>query len=180
MATQNFTIPEEIWKDIPEFPGYQVSNHGRVRSFWIRGSGARVGVTPRILRPDTPTKGGYLHITLKGNRTYIHQLVLLTFIGPCPPGMEACHNDGNSGNNTPQNLRWDSRSNNQLDKRKHGTVPNYKGEEHPGAKLTEDQIREIRKLYAHGGFSMKTLGKMFGVVAATICMIVNRKRWGHI
>lgn len=54
----------------------------------------------------------------------VHHLVLKTFVGPCPPGMEGCHNDGNFRHNWVDNLRWDTPSSNHFDKVKHGTDHN--------------------------------------------------------
>lgn len=59
-----------------------------------------------------------------GNRyifSYVHRLVLEAFVGPCPFGMEGCHNDGDPTNNNLVNLRWDTHKNNEKDKIKHGT-----------------------------------------------------------
>lgn len=47
----------------------------------------------------------------------VHLYVLETFVGPRPEGMQACHGDGDPANNRLSNLRWDTCSNNNLDKR---------------------------------------------------------------
>jgi hypothetical protein len=68
---------------------------------------------------------GYLYVNLKrvGSQSQraVHRLVLEAFVGPCPPGMEGCHNDGDQLNNRLDNLRWDTPSNNKLDSVRHGT-----------------------------------------------------------
>lgn len=52
----------------------------------------------------------------------VSALVLTVFVGPRPEGdYHACHNNGNPQDNRLVNLRWDTRSGNELDKRKHGT-----------------------------------------------------------
>ena len=38
----------------------------------------------------------------------VHRLVLETFVGAAPAGMEGCHNDGNRFNKRLENLRWDT------------------------------------------------------------------------
>lgn len=48
------------------------------------------------------------------------------------------------------------------------------------AKLTDEQVLEIRRLYAAGGVSMKALGERFGCSTSTIHSIVNRRRWQHL
>lgn len=101
----------EAWKPVAGFPRYEVSDQGRVRSNRVlNGSAAGDGYRKVILcRP-----GEQAH-------TYVHSLVLETFVGPRPPGMYACHNDGDRGNNALANLRWDTPSANNLDQLKHGT-----------------------------------------------------------
>lgn len=46
-------------------------------------------------------------------RTY--RLVLEAFVGPCPEGEEACHNNGDPLDNRLENLRWDTHEANMLD-----------------------------------------------------------------
>lgn len=118
----------EVWKDIPGWVGfYQVSDLGRVKSLARTIDSGRPGVTidlrERILRASVAGHG-YLVVVLtrRNDRTTIpvYRLVLAAFVGPCPDGMEGCHNDGDKTNNTPANLRWDTRSENIRDTVRHG------------------------------------------------------------
>lgn len=52
-----------------------------------------------------------------------HRAVLLAFIGPCLDGMECCHNNGDPLDNRLENLRWDTRQANTIDKINHGKHP---------------------------------------------------------
>ena len=54
--------------------------------------------------------------------------VLEAFVGPCPPGLEACHGNDVADDNRLENLRWDTRTENQLDRVRNGI--------HPGANKT--------------------------------------------
>ena len=184
MTEDHLSNSPEIWKGIPGFPGYEASTHGRIRSFWKlagKGRGWIIHVEPRrILRPAKDI-WGYLFVSIgrRGTRRTIkvHQLVLITFVGPCPLGMEACHGDGIQANNFLKNLRWDTPSSNQLDRRKHGTAPI--GENSGRAKLTDDQIIKIRAL-ASQGHTRRELGAMFSVSHQNINDIVNRRSWTHV
>jgi hypothetical protein len=50
-------------------------------------------------------------------KKFVHRLVLEAFIGPCPPGMEACHYpDPSRQNNHVGNLRWDTKQENAHDR----------------------------------------------------------------
>ena len=115
----------ETWKPIPSFPGYEASDHGRVRSFWAQGpnkgrrGGWHISDTPsRIMAPQYH-RLGYPRVNLgkngKPHKLEVSRLVLLAFIGPCPNGMEVCHNDGNPSNNRLDNLRYDTHSGNMID-----------------------------------------------------------------
>jgi hypothetical protein len=58
-----------------------------------------------------------------------------------------------------------------------------RGEENCWAKLTEQQVRAIRKLHDpswHSGFGYKALAKMFGVDEKVIRRIIRREKWAHI
>ena len=48
------------------------------------------------------------------------------------------------------------------------------------SKLTETQVRLIRKLYADGDYTLCSLGKKFGVGKSSIGYIVNGDTWRHV
>lgn len=139
-----------------------------------------------------PNHGGYLQVLvqLDGKRIYPHvaHLVLEAFIAPRPEGMQACHNDGNPQNNYLDNLRWDTPSNNNFDKVRHGT--HQWGEKNNGARLTLTQVEEVRKIYsgiqpsgkgkhlARMGYpSYATIAQQYGVSPAAIGRIVRGTHW---
>lgn len=136
VPTQTFPTDtlEEQWRPVPGWERfYRVSNIGRVWSLHQYG---------RIIT-GMEVKGGYRVIKLRENHRYahkcVHQMVLMAFVGPCPsPGHEGCHNDGNPRNNHLSNLRWDTASGNQRDRRKHGTVSRGR------SMLTAEQVALIR------------------------------------
>jgi hypothetical protein len=179
----------ERWLPIPGFPGYDVSDQGRVRSYrrkigrtgggyeWILDNYPQTICNPR------PDKDGYLYITLRaGNNKStrrIHRLVLETFVGQRPPGLQCRHRDGIRAHNFLINLTWGTPKENSADTKLHGNTPNQRGMNGPAAKLTDDQVLKIRELYAHGHFQ-KDIGKMFGICQPTVHKIVHRQRWTHI
>ena len=114
----------ERWLPIAGYEGsYEVSSLGRVRSLDRinpRGSSYTGKVLSQCGERDqhlsvTPHAGG-----LRRN-FYVHHLVLVTFVGPCPPGMEGCHWNDIPGDNRLVNLRWDTRRANALDSIRNGT-----------------------------------------------------------
>jgi len=117
----------ERWKDVPGYKGYyQVSDAGRVRSLSriiIRSNGYPQTVRNRILKLSVGTYGHVQVLLCRiGHRVTrtVHQLVLEAFIGRCPKGLEACHNDGVHVNNQLLNLRWDTHKSNMEDMGRHG------------------------------------------------------------
>lgn len=156
-------------KPIPGFKNYGITPNGKVYNFKHK----------RWLKPIKQPHG-YLKVDLgHRNSKYIHRLVLETFVGPCLKGLEACHNNGNKSDNRLENLRWDTRQNNNIDKVKHGTHNSPKGENHHRAKLKDKYIHAIRMAYA-AGVRQKHLAFIFDVGESEISLIVNRKIWRHI
>lgn len=174
-----------IYKEVPGFPCYLVGDDGSLWSCWTKkgqpkGGRNAMGDDWKLLKTK-PKKDGYLHATLfiDGRRIHrqLHRLVLETFVGPCPPGQEACHDpDPTRTNCRLDNLRWDTRKRNHADKRKHGTQT--RGEGHPVTKLTEVQVLEIRSKM--GEHTTLELGKMYGVSDSLISAIHLRRVWSHI
>lgn len=117
----------EQWQSVDKWPGYEVSNHGRVRSVdrtAICGDGVVRRWKGRVLK-QTPAKSGYLQVSLScGPRlrtARVHVLVATAFHGPCPDGMECRHLDGNPANNRADNLEWGTPGENLRDRIRHGT-----------------------------------------------------------
>jgi hypothetical protein len=55
----------------------------------------------------------------------------------------------------------------------------FRGENAGSAKLTENQVREIRRL-AESGVTRKDISSMFGVNPSNISHIVLRRNWAHV
>ncbi len=155
------------YKPIADKPKYRVGDDGSVQSL-------RRGVWV-ALKPS----GKYPQVHLgKGNPRYVHHLVLEAFHGPCPPGLECCHEDGNRFNNRAANLRWDTHASNIADKRMHGTA--QFGETHPGARLTEALVRHLRVRHRAGGCTYTSLGRELGLGWCTIRDAVLGITWAHV
>lgn len=56
----------------------------------------------------------------------------------------------------------------------------YRGERGPNVKLTNEQVLEIRRIYAAKEMTQPMICKKFGIVRATVCCIIARKTWKHI
>lgn len=166
-------------ENIPGFPNYAVTKDGRV---W---SNSRKNTRGGWLAPIKKS-GGHLSVDLciEGNHNprQIHRLVLETYVGLCPVGMECRHLDGNPANNHLGNLCWGTKSENSLDSIQHGTHSGLKtkGEKCNLSKLKDWQVRLIFNAYHDGAYTQKELAQMFGVNKVTIHYIVVGKTWRHI
>jgi hypothetical protein len=169
----------EEWRPVSGYEKYLVSNLGRVQGPGRRNQGAT------ILNPTISIKGYRIVRICSGGKwkgKSIHRLVIETFVGPCPSGMECAHLDGDPGNNVVTNLKWCSRRENGAHKKLHGTQP-Y-GEDIPGAKLTPDQVREIRRdyFYIKKGHrsNVLELAKRFGISCDQVLSVAKREYWKHV
>lgn len=104
----------EVWKNITDYEGYQVSNLGRVRTFNKTTYTERHGIRHWkniILKERIDKKNKMLSVQLykngKGKSFLIHRLVAQEFLD-CPANkkMTVNHKDGNRLNNNVNNLEW--------------------------------------------------------------------------
>lgn len=177
---------QELWRPVVGWFWYEVSNLGRVRSLdhvATTGRGYRF-VRGRILKQVK--KGAYLTVNLsdgsKRRTCTVHSLVLRSFAGEPPEGMEACHGPAGKLDNRLVNLRWDTKAANMADKHRDGTagVVGHKGVDNPRARLAEADVREIRRFYVAGGWSQSALAARFGVGKTTIAAILQRRTWREV
>jgi hypothetical protein len=176
---QSTTTIEVEYRDILGFPGYRVGSDGSVWSCRTSASAGN-GFTHKWRRlKERRDRYSYLTLCAEKKRYLktVHRLVIEAFIGPCPPGMECCHNDGDGFNNSLDNLRWDDRKSNQHDRIAHGT--DLRGECHPMAKTTEVVVREIRAA-REAGASFHSLSKKYRMSRPNIKRIALRKIWRHV
>ena len=127
-------MTEEIWTKIPD-KDYEASNLGRIRSVdrWRRATkhGGLRFHKGQILKASIDT-GGYPTVTLgKRGQHRVHRLVMLAFVGPCPPGKEVCHQDGVFANVWLDNLYYGTRKQNIEDAVRHGTAWWLNGTQNP-------------------------------------------------
>lgn len=57
---------------------------------------------------------------------------------------------------------------------------NATGEKNIKARLTESQVREIRRRYAAGGILQRELGDEYGICQVAISNIILRRNWPHV
>lgn len=160
----------EVWRDIPGLK-YEASTGGEVRRH-----GKIAALTP------TPNRdSGYLYVSIrdagKSRKRRLHCLIALAFLGPCPDGHQVNHIDGNKANCRPDNLEYMTGPQNMRHAKETGLMPH--GERAGGAKLTEQDVRQIVELKA-SGTTIREIGKRFNVAHSVVQKIVSGRSWQHL
>lgn len=179
-------IVAETWIPVPGARGYAVSDGGRVRSLdriklvcqrTRAGKKIRLRRTLRgkILRAGIASHG-YKTVSLSGVTHTVHSLVARAFLGDPAPGQIVCHNNGDRLDSRLENLRYGTAKENNHDMVAHGT--RTRGEMYSNAKLTDEAVREIRRL--KGNLSLTKTAAKFGVSVAAIQAVHKRRTWTHV
>jgi len=159
----------ELWKPVVGYEQYyEVSNLGKVR---------RIG-SQHILRPRMSNGYCLVDLRTKPTRKYcrVHRLVAIAFIGEPPTDKhEVCHIDGDKENNIVDNLRWGTRADNERDKILHDRT--NRGQRNGQAKLTPEQVAEIRLLLSKGDMLQRQIGDLFGITRQTVSDIKGGRSW---
>lgn len=175
---------EEIWADVPDFPGYQASDLGRIRTFRSPNGRGAFKESSRIVKQDKAKGKKYYRVCLSidGVRRYIsvHIIILLAFCGQRPSAThDGCHSDGNHENNTLDNLYWGTKKENANDRILHGTQ--CRGERVGLSKLSDADVKEIiAKLPTWKKGDGRKFAKKFGVGDSAISAIKNKQTWKHL
>jgi len=164
----------EIWKPVPLFEEYEVSNLGNVRR--------RREFHTRQMNPSLTT-GGYKQVILcqEANKKpfTVHRLVLVAFIGPRPRGHDINHKNGNKTDNRLENLEYATKSENMRHAYQVLKRERARGEDHGNSKLTAEKVLEIRRL-AEDGLDQTEIAARFGITRSNVSAVVCRKSWAHL
>ena len=171
-----------MWKTIKDFPNYEISDDGRVKSKQreITDSvGHKYQIRERILKPCSAGKG-YPVVWFRKNgqsiRQYVHILVAKAFI-PNPENYPVVnHQDGNKLNCKADNLEWTTYSHNN--QHAYDTKLKLRGEGFYNSKLTEANVKEIKSQGKYATF--QKIADKYGVSKATIRDILVGKTWKDI
>jgi len=90
------------------------------------------------------------------------------------------HINGIKADSRVENLEWVTRKENAKHSFNTGLQVNPKGQDHRMAKLTEQDVFDIRSKYIPRIYSTHKLAKEYNMSSTNIKDIVNRKIWIHI
>jgi DNA-binding transcriptional regulator YiaG len=167
------TASDEKWAPIAGCGGlYEVSTHGRVKSFVVNAGG-------RLLNPSTGNHGYPFVVLCSGVRkknVYVHRLVAAAFIHNPENKPQVNHKSGVKADNSVQNLEWSTSSENNQHAYNVGLNVLRTGVQHNNAKASDKTVALVREIYSEGNYSMRQLTEIFGVSVSTVSRWVNHKR----
>lgn len=181
---------EEVWKICPNTNDkYEVSDLGRVRR--VKGlvrtdfKGGFREVGGNTLSQKTKTNG-YKEVNLyyetnTSKMMYVHRLVAMTFIAAIPPNHVINHKYGDKTNNKVENLEIVTYSENMMHSSRvlGNKAPIFKGIESSLAKVTDEDVLEIRRLRSEGVF-YKDISAKFNISIGNIGNICRGDTWKHL
>ena len=168
----------ERWLPIPEYEGlYSVSDQGRIR-IEVRRHNIRAGA----MLAQTPARDGYLCVALRhedewprGRNFAVSRVVLMAFDRQPEEGEQANHKNGDITDNRLSNLEWTTVQENI----RHSIEvlgSSREGEKNPAAKLTEEQVVEIRERIAAGA-NYAEISDAFGISRPMAGQIAKGRAW---
>ena len=170
----------ETWKEIrfaTSLPHarYEVSSHGRVKSFAVDKTKGRIMKGSNV--------NGYLSVMVRlGKKVsqthYIHRLVASTFLErPSVHHKYVVHLDYNKQNNSRYNLPWMT----ELELNEHNNHnPAILRSRTTGYKLTESDVRVIKRLLKSNKTRLSMIAKRFNITHTQLNRIRSGENWGNV
>ena len=149
-------------------------------------------LNPRRLR------GGYGQIKINGKKFITHRIAYALTYGCIANGLLVCHRCDNPPCCNPKHLFAGTSSDNTRDALAKGRMRfkpcdssvfnigqwraknmDFRGSSHPGAKLNESKVRDIKKCLLRGVTGVE-IAKRFGCSVYTVSNIKLGKQWTHV
>lgn len=167
MLLEPIDIANEKWRAFPLNPKYEVSDQGRVRQT----------KTGRVRKP-VQFSNGYLALRCydggegyHGTNYYVHFMVMRTWVGPRPEGMQVSHQDGTRTNNRLDNLKYESRKEN---------CNKYFNKWYKGSTRRKLSVETVKAIRADHSTSCQQWALRLGVSRDTIGAVRRYRTYKHI
>lgn len=166
--------PEE-WRPVIGYEeSYEVSSQSRIRN----------SKTGNLLTPSITKKMKYPRVSLmknkKTNTEYLHRIVANAFV-PNPSNKdEVNHKDGDKSNCDIKNLEWVTHKENIHHAFATGLNKGSRGEKGSNAKLSEQEVIEIRYFSKENKKNKKDLAKEYETSVANVYSILYGHSWKHL
>ena len=126
------------------------------------------------------TKTGYGQFAVRPRVWKAHRWIFEQLNGPVPSTVFICHTCDNRICVNPWHLFAGTPKDNMQDCSRKGRVRGFtRGEANPDAKLTENEVRAVRALYA-AAHEPTPIGRLFGIAKTTVMAICARRKWRHV
>ena len=122
------------------------------------------------------TKDGYGKLSRSGIEVYTHRYSWERKHGPIPKGLHVLHKCDNPPCCNEYHLFLGTQTDNAADREIKGRGNQPKGEKHGRAKLTEANVKEIRRRLAAGEVQ-RMIAKGFGIAHSTVGKISRGNAW---
>ncbi len=142
---------------------------------------------------DRCSPRGYGEFVVAGRTMRAHRYSYERAYGAIPPHLIVCHHCDVPGCVRPSHLFLGTHADNAADRSRKGRTAQgdrnglrlhpecaARGEKHHLAKLSAQNVRDIRASYAAGGMSQKRLARQYGVSKHTVYTIVHGETWRHV
>lgn len=178
MAIDRFR--SEIWREIHfdtdlSYPKYEVSSHGRVKSYAVDKTNGRIMKGSNV--------NGYISVMVRlGGKVsqthYVHRLVAQAFLDEAEEEQKyVAHLDFDKTNNHRYNLKWMTEP--ELAAHNNNNPAIIKSRT-TGYKLTESDVRVIKRLLKSNKTRLSMIAKRFGITHTQLNRIRSGENWGNI
>jgi hypothetical protein len=164
----------EFW--VPTgYTGYDISNFGRVRSWW---NGSH-GLSNKFhFVPGSVNRKGYRAVSFGAKQIFVHCLVVRAFV-PNPDCLPFTnHKTGQKSNNWADNLEPVTALQNTQHAQRNGLAKSLKRDAHPRALLTSQKVEEVRSL-VNRGMLHREVAAIMGVSRQTITEVIRGRNWSN-
>lgn len=126
------------------------------------------------------TKQGYGQLGMNRSYYLAHVIAFVLTRFDVAPGMCVLHRCDNPSCVNPNHLFYGTKSDNNSDRSSKGRNGNHQGEANGRAKLTEQNVKDIRRAHQEQSLTYPEIANVYGVSVVAVARICQRKLWSHV